>query len=800
MLYVTGGLVLGETIALWMTVEQVCAGLAAMLLVLVCVCLRGRFRVKGIGKNGRRLPVFFSYLIVVWLGLVSGAVRMEYEEWIFKTEQEMILEKESFDVWMTGQAVEIKTVNKGVQLLLSGCEWTEETGDKKRIRKMYVYADAIEELHLGMSVTVQGICKFPEPDRNPGEFDYRKYCLAKGVTGIFYADYVFSIQMDDKASNYVTFIKRGYWKVREMIRQTGLMFEQKLEQIAEPEDLGILKAVLLGQKADLDEDLYELYRKNGIAHVLAISGLHVSVIGMGLWKGLRRAGLGYLSSGSIAFLVLFAYGVMTGFGPSVVRSVFMMGLSFCAGALGRTYDLPSAMCIPAMGILLWNPYMLTQASFQLSFLAVLAMFVPGSVLARRWEWEGPLETVWISISLQIITLPFVLVHSYEIPVLGILLNLLAVPLMSYVLISGIMGTLGGFLWNGFGIVLLGGAHVILELYQEICLRIQQIPCSNWILGVPPIWKIIGYYGLILCGTYFGFRCGKRWLFLWGIAVLLLVSRPHRGLSVTFLDVGQGDSIFLKAGNRTMLVDCGSSQKQEIGTDVLIPFLKSQGVRKLDTVVVTHGDQDHVSGIRELLKDMECGIMIGQIIVSEAGREDTVCQELVRIAEERNISVSFCKAGDRLTGLLGDSIEILCLNPKDSTGSEQSILTDRNGDSVVLYVSYESFSMLLTGDIGTDEEMELMNRYDLPHITVLKAAHHGSAYSNSRALLERLDPSYVIFSYGIGNSYGHPSPGVVDICKELGAYVCETAKSGAVQIWTDGTSLRIEGWLDRKDGI
>ena len=786
--------------ALWMTVEQVCIGLAAMLLVLTCVCLRGGFRARGTGENERRLPVFFGYLIITWMGLMVGAVRMEYEEWTFKTEHGMILNKEGFDVWMTGQAIEIKKVDQGAQILLSGCEWAEDKEDKERIRKMYVYTDAIEKLHLGASLMVQGTCKIPEPDRNPGEFDYQQYCRAKGIAGIFYADHVFPIQTDEKEAEYFAYVKRGYWNIREKIRQTGLVLERHLDQIAEPEDLGILKAVLLGQKADMNEDLYELYRQNGIAHVLAISGLHVSVIGMGLWKGLRWIGLGYLSSGFIAFLVLFAYGVMTGFGPSVIRSVFMMGLSFCAGAIGRTYDLPSAMCVPAIGILLGNPYMLTQASFQLSFMAVIAMFVPGNVLVRKWEWKGPLETIWISLSLQILTFPFVLVHSYEIPVFGLFLNLLVVPLMSYVLISGILAIMGSFLWNELGILLLGGAHVILRLYQEICLSIQQIPYANRILGIPPTWKVIIYYGLIFCGTYLAFCYRKRWVMLWGLAVLLLVSRPRIGLTVTFLDVGQGDGIFLEAGGKTMLVDCGSSQKREIGADVLIPFLKSQGVQKLDSVVVTHGDQDHMSGIRELLADAECGIAISQLIMAAVSSEDPTCLELMDLANDREIPVQFCNAGDRLTGALGESIEIMCLNPNASIVQEQTYMTDRNGESVVLYVSYEAFSMLLTGDIGVAEERKLMEQYDLPYMTVLKAAHHGSAYSNSSEFLQMLDPSYVIFSYGAGNSYGHPASDVVNNCKGIGAQVWETARSGAVRLWTDGSFLQIEGWLDRQDGI
>ena len=132
--------------------------------------------------------------------------------------------------------------------------------------------------------------------------------------------------------------------------------------------------------------------------------------------------------------------------------------------------------------------------------------------------------------------------------------------------------------------------------------------------------------------------------------------------------------------------------------------------------------------------------------------------------------------------------------------DQEVDSDRNAESIVLHISYGMFSMLLTGDIGVREELELMEQYELSPVTVLKAAHHGSANSSSKEFLNTVKPAYAIFSYGEGNVYGHPAPGVVDLCEELGAKVWETAKSGAIRMWTDGNYMRIYGWLDRQGGI
>ena len=299
MLYLTGGLVLGETIALWMTAEQVWIGLAALLLVFSCALLRGIVRVRGRGGDRRRRSALFGVIFLIGFGLAVGAFRMEYEEWIVRREQEVIGASEGKDVWVSGLVTEIKNVEYGVRVMLHDCELFEGDADgsrlslkEQKIRNLYVYADSAEALCLGMQIAGEGICEIPDQDRNPGEFDYRVYCQAKKISGIFRAEHLEVLTGTDETKTSLTHLNHRYWQVRESIRKFGLLLERKLERISEPEDLGVLKAVLLGQKSELDEGLYSLYRKNGIAHILAISGLHVSIGGMGIWRILRALGMG----------------------------------------------------------------------------------------------------------------------------------------------------------------------------------------------------------------------------------------------------------------------------------------------------------------------------------------------------------------------------------------------------------------------------------------------------------------------------------------------------------------------------
>ncbi|MFR8017818.1 MAG: DNA internalization-related competence protein ComEC/Rec2 [Clostridiaceae bacterium] len=625
-----------------------------------------------------------------------------------------------------------------------------------------------------------------------GAFDYRLYCRSRGISGIIYAEgYTVT-------GGKVHVFSDSLYRIRRC-------FSERLKAIALPEDAGILSAVLFGEKNDLDSEIYELYRKNGISHLLAISGLHVSIVGLGIWKIFRKGGAGFWISGIFAGGFLCAYGMMVGSGASVARAVSMAGLSFLAAAVGRTYDLPTAMCIPAAGLLLAHPYLLSQASFQLSFLAVTSLIYPGRLFSSRGEKlftdekiSAAASAFFTSLSIQVVTAPVILWHSFGIPVYGVFLNLIVIPLMAYVVISGFLGLGLSFLSESVGGAMLGGAHYILKFYEVICNWTGELPGAELVLGQPEIWKIGCYYGLMIFGAVVyerGMEIAEnkkhRLVLLcaaWLAAFLFLLPSRQTGLSATFLDVGQGDGIVLRSESHTILVDCGSSQQKSIGEKVLVPYLKSQGVTRLDLAVMTHGDQDHMNGIRYLLEHPESGIRVGGLMMPEAGK-DEIYGKMAELAKKRDIPVFYAQKGDIWNNFPGKGMSMECLSPDGGTE-----FTDRNEESLVFRLTYGRFSMLLTGDMETSGEETLLTSGVLTPVTILKAGHHGSATSSSEEFIEKLSPSVTILSYGRKNRYGHPAEKVRKRLLEHGSKIYETGLSGAVMVRTDGKKLKIKTML------
>ena len=374
--------------------------------------------------------------------------------------------------------------------------------------------------------------------RNPGEFDYGLYLKGLGI----------SSEEALEAYRQGGILSSGlpYFSTLGSLRQRCM---EVLDALLPQKDAGLYRALLLGDKSEMDEGVRDLYQSQGIAHLLAVSGLHVGIIGMGFFRLLRFLGMGLSGAGLWSALLVVSYGFLTGAQGSAVRAVVMLLAKFLSLRLGRSYDSLSALGLSALLLAAAHPYILLQSGFQLSFGAILAISLLGEHLLRALELErenrsrktgfvlyishrgrlpGAVRTVFTSTAIQFFTLPLILYHFFTFPPYGILLNFIVIPLMGFVLCSGLLALCLGLLTSllqgspllapaaGFLWLLARGAagagHYILLFYEQLCSITKKFPASSILLGRPELKEIVLYYFLMLAGfvlLFFPFFCRKR---------------------------------------------------------------------------------------------------------------------------------------------------------------------------------------------------------------------------------------------------------------------------------------------------
>jgi len=755
---------------------------------ILAAVLTGIFGVLWLIQKRKTRPVFFwCCLGIGFLFALAGFCRVQRAQQ--RAEAELLLGLNERTVALAGTIEEIQETAERTVLVLQQCELPMG----ENLERVQVYLDAGRQvagesageqvsrqpaLRLGNRVRVTGQLVVFSQARNPGEFDFRNYYRAQNI----------NYRLWGKSC---VLLDGNYYRYRDCLYRFSKWGVRVLHRVVRDEsEVGIYQAAILGDRSELDEGLRTLYQRNGIAHLLAISGLHLSLVGMTVYQLFRRCGAGFAGAGILGGIMVLSYVIMTGASSSIVRAAIMMFAAFLAAYLGRTYDLLSALGLAGLWLLWENPYLLCQAGFQLSFGAILGIGMLAPSLEQQLSGNPFGRMVTGSFSVQLLTMPIILYHYFQIPVYGVFLNLIVIPLMGYVLVAGIAGMILGSLQTVWGTFVIGTGHYILLVYQYLCMGCELLPFSNLVLGRPKLWQIVGYYVVlwVICFVI-QIKFKKLFLLLLLLTGLILFPLPVHGLQVTFLDVGQGDGICLRTRQQVILVDGGSSDVKNLGTYRLAPFLKSQGIVTVDYVFVTHGDADHISGLVSLL---EAGgdLHIRHLVLPVLGQGDEAYMGLIELVKQQGGTVSWMKAGDYV---LKGKLSVTCLYP-----APQDAAPDRNSQSLVLKVDYRDFHMLLTGDMGEEQEKAVLRRLEtcakLPEIQVLKLAHHGSRYSNSAAWLEQISPAWAVVSYGEGNSYGHPHEAVMERLAEQHIELLETAKNGAVQIYTDGRRIRWEGYV------
>ena len=624
--------------------------------VLFALCF---FRMRSTGKGKQRISLMDKVLIGVPLFLVLGFLVMSRAQDVYERNRQVFSScmEEGRDVLAEGTIAHISRTATGVRLELTdavAASYEARETEYCPVGTLLVYTEDIlaenGELKHGQRVFVYGKGSEFEVASNPGSFDAKAYYFSLGITGAIQGK---TLRIRDFS----------YHRLNQALFQAKITLLESYVTFLGEDNAGVISSMLLGERSLLSDETRELYRQGGISHVLAISGLHVSLIGTVMYELLRKTILGRNGAIPVACAVVLLYGTFVGAGTSTKRAVVMFLILLLATALGRTYDTLSAMSVSSIVILCQSPGALYTASFQLSFAAAYGASVLAALLkergaelsekAKKEKRQGHAASVAVrdvgrredgrwrrcrkyvadklksmflfGLAIQVVTFPFTVFHFFEYSTYGFLLNPVVVPLMTILLLCGFLSGVCGLVVPWLGYFFAGGTGGILWIYDRLCRFVQELPGSLLLFGQPEWWQMILYFVLLaVCFVVWKCRAGKdvvlfgRFLrclqvvfgkakvivVLFLVLPLCLLPCPGASFEAAFLDVGQGDGILLRErGGAVFLVDGGSSDVQKVGEKRIIPYLKSKGIRVIECAFVSHTDSDHISGLTEILEAM-----------------------------------------------------------------------------------------------------------------------------------------------------------------------------------------------------
>lgn len=675
-----------------------------------------------------------------------------------------------------------------------------------------VYDENKLKINIGDVMTVKGEISFFEHARNPGNFDPKKYYQRQNIHASVWAK---SVCFEENNSR--TWYECG----KEILFEFQKGWKEKLYVIMGEKDAGTVSAMLLGEKSGMDEDLKELYQVNGIGHILAISGLHLSFVGLGIYQMSRRISGSYIVGGILGIVFLSLYVLMVGVTVSVLRAYLMFLFRVGADIAGRNYDGITALSFASLTVLIWRPLSIYDGGFWLSFGAVAALYLVHPAFRNL-----PFQSLWASVSIQLVTIPVILSSFYEFPTYSIFLNIFVIPLMSLILICAVAGSFVSFIYMPAEIFLFKIAGITLKMYEELCKLAMNIPGARIVTGKPLNWKVAAYYICLFSALFL-----HRWLikkrkqknikgmilkcvknrrglitmavFSLGLIFLVFPLERTGKLTVTMLDVGQGDSIFIRGPEgKKYLIDGGSIDVKDVGKYRIESFLKYQGVKRLDYVFVSHGDEDHINGIAEMIERKEIGVEIGTIVLPAQTVWDEKMSNFAKNAIDNHVKVVVIKPGQSQKE---GELSLTCILPDDEPGGsasnenelENEVSETGNASSMVIALAYRSFDMLFTGDIEGKGEEALIEvlKGDGEAFEVLKVSHHGSKNSSAEELLQIIKPKVSLISAGRENRYGHPHQETLDRLKEIKSTVYSTQDWGAITITVDEESFSLKTYCD-----
>ena len=647
----------------------------------------------------------------------------------------------------------------------------------------YEYGDVLK---------IKGKLEKPIGQKNFGEFDYELYLAREKIftyINIWQEKDIKKIGEDD--SNFLaSFSLSARDKIKEISNQT-----------LPPPYNYLLIGMLLGEKGFIPPNLKEVFTDAGIMHILAVSGLHVGIIAMALLVFLSILRLPKKLKLLTLILILIIYASITGFRPSVLRATIMFILLIGGKLINRSRNLNISLFFAAFVILLSNPLILYDAGFLLSFIVTFFIINLSPTLQRLFYkiavWiKNPLA---ISIAAWIGIFPLSAYFFTKVSIISIFSNIFIVPLTGIAVILGFATFFTGLLSIYLAGIIANINYLVLNLITLIAKLFSSLPYAFIYVAQPSILVIILYYLTVLFIIKM-FNEKILWQKIRKKAVLIVLSitliiiiiqvfYPTDNLKVNYINVGQGDCILIEAPNKiNILIDGGGTPQSDfdVGSKIVIPYLRRKGINEIDLLIVTHPHLDHLEGLLPVLKEFRVDMVLDSGVMCDSSEY----KEFISLILKKGIPYHKAKAGDNF--IFNNNLEIFLLNPLyDSDFYEES---DFNNASIVVKLFYKNADFLFTGDVEEATEKKLLVWQNILQSDILKVGHHGSATSTSIEFLDKVDPGIAVITVG-KNHFGHPSQKIIERLEDRDIQIYRTDEDGTIIIRTNGQ----EYWIRTLNG-
>lgn len=652
------------------------------------------------------------------------------------------------------------------------------------------------QLEYGDRVLLVGKITRPPVARNPGEFDYAEYLAAQDIFATISKRDI--VEVKRLSSGH------GSWFFRAVVVSTKSYLEKVIERLPGSE-AALLKGLLIGERGEISAELRDNFAKAGVIHILAVSGLHVGFIVIALITATSLFRLPYSVRVVVTILGLIFYAYLTNLKPSVLRAVTMAAFILAGTALQRKTNFLNSVSLAALLILFIRPLDLFQSGFQLSFAAVMAIvylypkmreLAVFSFIYDSSKPYGilryPTDLFLVSIAALVGTLPLTVIHFGRLPLLSLPANLLVVPLSFVALGNGILASIAHLFSSQLADTFLATSYLSLRMMVGVVNFSSRLPLAFVEIHQLSIFAVAIYCCLLI--SVVNFRNGK--IFRRGIlASLFLCSAwiwqgnfyPNDELTVTVIDVGQGDSILLTfPDGRHALVDGGKrSLSFDSGERIVAPFLRRQGIDRLDALILSHGDSDHLGGFPYLMRHFE----IGEVWDNGLTKDTRLFGEYIHLIDSLAIPHKIWRAGDIITDF--EPVQIYVLHPNIPFASDPQ--NSPNDASLSFKMTYGEIDFLFLGDIEKRGELDVTCLGSFLQSEVLKVSHHGSKTSSTLGFLAQVKPELALISVGTRNKFGHPSPEILARLKKTNAEVIRTDLERAIILTTDGQHIDRVHW-------